>query len=736
MARGSLRIERFQSLAKVGTAVGGVASELSAQGASLDATSRQLGKVADQAAAREGAEAGALAATEGRPVLRKSGSIYGEAYDQAAMRMYADQLDTRMLQDASAAYDANRDDPAKLKTALDDVGQRMMSEDVLDDPVAQRTFALKFARTRLAYERDAARRADDRARNQGAADASSALTASLNEVQRQGFAFGLDEGGLKVTEASAASAKDVVDRAVASGAVTPHSAAAAKARIDAGRLTAHIEGAFDQIPDAAGRAAFIDKLNADYKAGNGLAGKLSLDDFQTLTTKFDRVVRAGEVRANASATELKRRADLVRKTAEDGYDIAESEWNALGTLAGKVDGGDRVVSGLRAEATEMGRWRTMPLVQLEAAVTGEREKLAKAGADPGQAARVERADKLLSTMRTELAEDPLGWAGRNKVADVPPLVLDGSDAAAASLTKRASVAEAVAEHYGVAPKYFMPQERAALIQSMRADDTVAVRLGAMLERSMGPAAARRALAEIGAKDKDGALVAFAGGLGISDPLVADGILKGRRAMEAEPRLVPKSGAEGDAFGAALSAAMPVSAFSPAALTGETRAYAVMSDAVRSRYAQLAAIEGDVSGKTNERRLRRAVDEVTGGVLTHNGRPLIAPKRGMSQAEFDGVLWGLTDADMTGVTTLSGAPITAQYVRQAATLESRGDGTYRVRLGQDGAAPIYAVRAGNPFILDLRGRRVAPVPAWNAPSPDWRPEPGQPGGGLGTGWDRR
>jgi hypothetical protein len=111
-------------------------------------------------------------------------------------------------------------------------------------------------------------------------------------------------------------------------------------------------------------------------------------------------------------------------------------------------------------------------------------------------------------------------------------------------------------------------------------------------------------------------------------------------------------------------------------------------------------------------LQQAVQDVTGGVLNHNGGSLIAPARGMPQATFDQVMASVTDNDMAGVTTLNGAPISSNYLRGSAQLESIGNGRYYVRLGSDPVKPIYAFTGANtespkPFILDLRNRQVTP-----------------------------
>jgi hypothetical protein len=84
---------------------------------------------------------------------------------------------------------------------------------------------------------------------------------------------------------------------------------------------------------------------------------------------------------------------------------------------------------------------------------------------------------------------------------------------------------------------------------------------------------------------------------------------------------------------------------------------------------------------------------------------------MSQAQFDGVVWGLQDADMAGAQTSAGTAITADYLRGSAKLRARSDGQYYLQLNQDDAKPQYAAqKVGTPFVLDLRNRKPGVMPA--------------------------
>ena len=99
------------------------------------------------------------------------------------------------------------------------------------------------------------------------------------------------------------------------------------------------------------------------------------------------------------------------------------------------------------------------------------------------------------------------------------------------------------------------------------------------------------------------------------------------------------------------------------------------------------------------------------MLYHNGTPLIAPSRGMTQTRFDAVMTRLTDDDLAGAQTTSGKVIDATFLRSSAKLQSRSDGTYLVQVNRDADHPQFAVtKSGAPFVLDLRNRNSDPVSA--------------------------
>jgi hypothetical protein len=189
--------------------------------------------------------------------------------------------------------------------------------------------------------------------------------------------------------------------------------------------------------------------------------------------------------------------------------------------------------------------------------------------------------------------------------------------------------------------------------------------------------------------------------------------------------------QGETFADDFNKALPATVFPMGnARTDPTGDYATMGEMVRARYAYLSAQSGDINYSAD--RVQKAVNDVTGGVLSMNGGKFIAPRPGMPQTQFDGVMLSVTDNDLAGVTSLSGEPISADYLRSQARLESIGPGRYYVTLGRDQAAPIYAYSQQDnieaplaKFVLDLRGRQPPPFAA----AMMWPPGTSVPGVGF-------
>lgn len=270
------------------------------------------------------------------------------------------------------------------------------------------------------------------------------------------------------------------------------------------------------------------------------------------------------------------------------------------------------------------------------------------------------------------------------------------------LARRDVVARQAQATYGGELKFFKPEERDAVkpwYEGLQPAEQAAV-LGTLAQALSGPSreAAMRELT-------DGKpLTMFAGGLFAQDKEIATSILMGAKNLDT---YVPSSGAAKQAYQAAKLERLPPAMFTTSTRLETEGTLAAMNAAIDARYAYLSAQANDGSKALNTTRLQRATDDVTGGVLYHNGAPLIAPARGMKQEQLDGVLLGLTDADLASAGTATGKAITADYLRYSAKLKPLTAGVYLVQTNQDDDAPRFAVSMrGGLFKLDLRNRQPA------------------------------
>lgn len=301
------------------------------------------------------------------------------------------------------------------------------------------------------------------------------------------------------------------------------------------------------------------------------------------------------------------------------------------------------------------------------------------------------------------------------IKDKPALDFSNDDSLAQSLAARGKIAQFGAIKFQTPPLSALDTAEIGQVQGMLANPDPAAKV--RIFRALGtlPEDVRSAtLAKMGDKDPTAAVDVFAGSLLPENPEVAASILTGL--MTTDERFVPSKGANKTAYLAAKDAALPVAAFNLVARTNPTGAFSVMSQAMDARYTSLSAQAGDTSGVPNRTRLKQAADDVTGGILYHGGAPIIAPARGMSQSQFDGVMAGISDADVAGMTTGKGTPISADYLRNSTKLHSLSTGRYLVQVNADDANPKYAAGpGGKPFVLDLRNRpQAAAIAVTGAP----------------------
>lgn len=413
-------------------------------------------------------------------------------------------------------------------------------------------------------------------------------------------------------------------------------------------------------------------------------------------------------------------ADIVRQ----GYDVDPQRlatWRAAQSAAAAK--GDAAAAGRLRDLDYAEKlqplirqaWATPP-DQLDTQIKAMEAAATAPGGNPSSQALA--AIKAFRSVQEEQARkrdhEPVVLGGQDGGRYYAIEPIDGrnaplDDTLTAALRNRDAQARTASRIYGGSGSPFTVEEAQAW-QERYADATPQERgriLGALAKglSSDSFAAALPAIVKGEASKSQVPVLTAAAGLYASAPDIAQSILEGMNAQDAEPRYLPHEGANKLAYQTSKDTYLPLAAFNRAARTDPSGPVAALSAAIDARYAYLSAQAKDLSGAPSTARLKQAVDDVTGGILYHNGAPLIAPARGMSQRDLDATIWGLTDGDVAAARTTAGKTIDAAFLRGSGKLQSRGDGQYYVQLNRDDAGPQYAVTAdGRPFVLDLRGRR--------------------------------
>lgn len=421
---------------------------------------------------------------------------------------------------------------------------------------------------------------------------------------------------------------------------------------------------------------------------------------------------------------LANRSNELHKSSDNAWSVAMKDWDAKGIRpadatinqtmdAARLSGNARLLDRM---ADDLDRIDTVqaqgqrPVPEQQAATTALGTAAQAGTLAPGQSRAYGDLERKLNFIRNGLKDDPVStvvstWPERFK--PFAPIDPTNPDSFRAGLAARARVVDFGAKSWQVEVPAALDSADLGAVRAAidAADPQTKARIFGDITAALPEPIRLATFAKLGEKGPAAMVDAYAGALFGQDRNAATAVIMGQRAMLADKRFDPLA-EDKKGFHDAFDRALPPTTFGIGAVTSDMGAWATVRNAARAHYAFLSAQAGDTSNDLNEERLRQSITAVTGGVLTHNGGKLIAPVRGMTQSQFDGVLWSVTDQDLAGVTTLSGTPVTAAYLRSRATLESVGDGQYQVRLGNDLGKPIYAHRSGAPYVLDLRGRDEA------------------------------
>src|SRR5215472_8217745 len=181
--------------------------------------------------------------------------------------------------------------------------------------------------------------------------------------------------------------------------------------------------------------------------------------FSRVVSELNGAARDDERMVKGIATQIQ----SVEGLALQGYAIPSDQIAGLRdqVQAAKRPELDAALATTSQIVDTMRQWRTLSAPQLEQVLDGLDKTIREKGATDIGTSLYAAGQKLLTQMRTQVGKDPLGWADRTGVMAVPPIQWGGQDQLS-QMSDRASRAETIAQHYGVAPTYLRPDEKHAL----------------------------------------------------------------------------------------------------------------------------------------------------------------------------------------------------------------------------------------------------------------------------------
>jgi hypothetical protein len=676
---------------------------------------------ADKATVSEATRAGTAAALDSGDnlVLRRDGTLAGEAFDKAAIDVYGNRLDASLRADIFDTANAHKADPEAMKGAIDKLGERYLAKE--SDPDIRAALTKKIADYRFPYEKGAVRERDTALRAEAADATLTAIDTARRDAVRTAFTLGGDPEGDKKLAAESLRIKRLVINGQEAGYIKPAAATRLLESIDNDIAVQQVLGTFSRLETPEARAAFVKNLEADYSAGKALK-TLPAGDYQRLTNEFARAIRQDDSQRRQGEREISDSVKSIRARALDGYGVTADEWSGLERVAQRSHSPDMqaAITAARTQATQIDSWWAMKPAELQAQIAAEERKLG-ATSKPGDRERVKDMRTVFNAMQKQADDDLLGLAertGRIAPTALSVDVIDNPDLAGPALAKRKAAAEQAAESFGVKPQYFMGHEADQWAALFNAGGDRALGAARLLSERWGPAAAQAAIRQVAPKAGLMAQAADIVASGGSEAYARD-VARSleQRGMEkykpVEVKVADLKSLTAETYGTAFShlrADVQDSAVAGARAAFDTRV-------------RLQGIATDISTGKGRETMSRALQEAAGATFRDGvqfggvgdfsrgwfaGSYKVPVPAGIRADSFREVVGAITDADLKAMknppVAASGTPYTVRDIRAGRLIAV--DGGYRVALGDDLVNdPRYLRGAdGNPFVLDIGSLR--------------------------------
>jgi len=449
------------------------------------------------------------------------------------------------------------------------------------------------------------------------------------------------------------------------------------------------------------------KLGADerYAAFNKVVGEINLK-------------RSGQ---NLLVNRQENEIAAVEALSAAGEKVPEAQLAAVRTSVAGLSNPDLTARMQRAEAVVRftDTARTMRPGDLERSIDALDQTMA--GRPPTEILAVKAAGtKLLGAMRKGIESDPLTWAVRAGVTDIPPIDVNNP----ASMRDRVARAETVAQHYGIKPTYLTPQETAALEAATAQGGAPMLAAARAISEGFGDRAPRvfaevskqaPVLAHMGALYSHGGSVNFLSDVAEAVKLRQDANFKLPRWLDVPPEKIRAS--QGARRSEVYGGAFVLGPDSMRAAEGSAqqaffaRAYRrnlspILEESSDARAAYDRALQEAAGARFNADGVQYGGIGTVGGWGSFTGRTsakVLVPANVRADS-FDKVISAVSDADLAALPTppktADGRAYTARDLQAATPVADRNG--YRFALGDPQSADPKWIRGadGNPFVLDF------------------------------------
>lgn len=411
-----------------------------------------------------------------RPTGRDT--VFGRAYDVAGTRTYLEMVDTAMMANQNAIYEAYKDDPAKLQQAL----QENLTADLKDNVFPEIEADYRVAYGKRAQGLISKSQADlaERRRQENRVDFLNRVQGLEDEKSRQMAGLSLDDPNAASSLANTQSAIDAhYDSAVSRGILTPGEAERAKreSRSDT-TVTFYLTQAQKK---SAGDIRTMHRDMTEAYAKGDLDG-VTADDWARIDKGLTAAESARETQDTKANADLTKRGEDMAKRLARGMPVSADELARFQLDAGTAPEGAKIVASTLARMKVAEAIRTLPIGAVE-------KNLKSLLGENASADDIDFARKAIASHRQDLATDPLGVAERFGILPVSPgLPLEGDvdpASVSAAFAERINAAEAAAKHFGVSPRFFRPGEAEQIEAAVKADPEKGLSIAAGLVDAAG-----------------------------------------------------------------------------------------------------------------------------------------------------------------------------------------------------------------------------------------------------------